>query len=140
MPSDKCNSIMAIATGLISSLSNVVSSRDMSFHQLKQIQCLHHGYTKAYLCSPFPSPPLQIKQHTHYLIDNWGMYLNDQTNGIFCNSWSHCGDAFHATLCLYHCVIGSKLVNTKCTGTNRFQLITARKTSGYALVIKKANI
>jgi len=32
MPSDKHNSIMAIATALISSLFNVASSRDVSFY------------------------------------------------------------------------------------------------------------
>jgi len=38
---------------LISSLFNVASSRDVPFHQPLQLQCLHHGSTKAYLCSPF---------------------------------------------------------------------------------------
>ena len=30
---------------------NVTSSRDMPFCQRQQLQCLHHGSTKAYLCS-----------------------------------------------------------------------------------------
>jgi len=55
MPSDKRNSITAKAIGLISSLFNVASSRDVPFHQLLQLQCSHHGSTKAYLCSPFLS-------------------------------------------------------------------------------------
>jgi len=59
MPSDKHNSIMAIATGFISSLLNVASSGDVCFHQLQQLQRLHHGFTKASLCSPFLSPLLQ---------------------------------------------------------------------------------
>jgi len=37
-PSDKRNSIMAIATGLISSLFNVTSSGDVPFCQLQQLQ------------------------------------------------------------------------------------------------------
>ena len=56
MPSDKRNSIMAIATGLIFSLFNVASSRDVPFRQPQQLQCSHHGFTKIYLCSPFLSP------------------------------------------------------------------------------------
>ena len=47
-PSDKHNSEMAKATGLISSLILVASSRDMLFHQPQQLQCLYHGATKAY--------------------------------------------------------------------------------------------
>ena len=43
MPSEKHNSRMARARDLISSLINVASSRDVSFHQLQQLQCLHHG-------------------------------------------------------------------------------------------------
>jgi len=46
MPSDKRNSIMDIATGLISSLFNVASSQDVHFCQPQQIQCSHHGFTK----------------------------------------------------------------------------------------------
>ena len=38
--------------GLISSLLNVASSQDVPFHQPLQLQCSHHGSTKAYLCSP----------------------------------------------------------------------------------------
>ena len=48
---------MAIATGLISSLFNAASSQDVPFHQLQQLQCLDHGSTKAYLCSPLCSIP-----------------------------------------------------------------------------------
>jgi len=44
MPSDKRNSIMAIATALISSLFNVALSQDVPFCQLQQPQCLHHFY------------------------------------------------------------------------------------------------
>ena len=51
---------MAKATGLISSLFNVASSGDMPFHQLQQLQCLYHGSTEAYLCSPLSSIPLSI--------------------------------------------------------------------------------
>jgi len=53
MPSDRCNSIMAIA--LISSLFNIASSGDMPFRQPQQLQCLHHGSTETYFCSPLCS-------------------------------------------------------------------------------------
>ena len=56
MPSYKHNRITAKATGLIFALFDVVSSKDVLFHQMQQLQCLHHGSTKAYLCSPFLSP------------------------------------------------------------------------------------
>ena len=56
MPSDKCNSITTRAMDLISSLFNVILSRDVPFHQLLQLQYLHHGSTKTYLCSWFLSP------------------------------------------------------------------------------------
>ena len=52
MPSDKHNSITAKAMGSISSLFNVALSREVPFCQPLQLQCLHHGSTKAYLCSP----------------------------------------------------------------------------------------
>ena len=55
MPSDKRNSIMAITTGLISSLFNVASSRDVPLRQPQQLQCSHHGFTKNYLCYPLYS-------------------------------------------------------------------------------------
>ena len=54
MPSDKWNSTATNAMGQISSLFNVEMPH---FHQLLQLQCLHHGSTKASLCSPFLSPP-----------------------------------------------------------------------------------
>ena len=52
MPSDKHNSRMARVTDLISSLINVASSRDVSFHQPQLLQCLHQGATFVPLWSP----------------------------------------------------------------------------------------
>ena len=49
MPSDKCNSIMAKATGLIISLFNVALSVDVPFGILQYIKCTHHG---TYFCPP----------------------------------------------------------------------------------------
>jgi len=51
MPSDKRNLIMAIATGLISSLFNVASFRDVPFHQPQQLQQLQWFYQKLPLFS-----------------------------------------------------------------------------------------
>ena len=60
MPSDKRNSILAIAKGLISSLSSIALSGDVPFCQPQQLQCLHHGSTKAHLCSPLYSIPFSL--------------------------------------------------------------------------------
>jgi len=49
MPSDKRNSIMAIATGLISSLFNVTSSGDVPFHRSSSSS---NASIEIYLCSP----------------------------------------------------------------------------------------
>ena len=47
MPSDKHNSEMAMATatatGLISSLFNVILSQNVLFRETKMLQCIHHG-------------------------------------------------------------------------------------------------
>ena len=62
MPSDKRNSLMAIATGSISLLFNFALSGDVPFCQLQQFQCLYHGsiiipkLTFVLLCTPFLSP------------------------------------------------------------------------------------
>jgi len=37
--------------GLIFALFYVALSLDMPFHQLLQLQCLHHSFTEAHLCS-----------------------------------------------------------------------------------------
>ena len=60
MPSDKRNSIMAIATGLISSLFNVASSQGVPFNQLQQFQCLDQGSNEIYFCSPLYSIPFSL--------------------------------------------------------------------------------
>jgi len=41
-----------------SSLNNVVRPKTVPFCQPQQLQCLHHGFTKAYLYSPLCSIPL----------------------------------------------------------------------------------
>jgi len=52
MPSDSHNSTMAKATGLIFSLFNVTSAREVPFAILLYIQCILHGLTTALLCVP----------------------------------------------------------------------------------------
>ena len=59
MPSEKCDSIMAIATiatGLIYSLLNVASFQNIPFCQPEQLQCLHSGLPKGnfVFLSPLP--------------------------------------------------------------------------------------
>ena len=53
MPLGKCNSITAKAMGLIFSLFDVASSRDMPFGIPQYVQCTHHGLTFVLLCVPF---------------------------------------------------------------------------------------
>ena len=50
MPSDKRNSTMAKATGLIFSLFNVTSAREVPFSIMQYVQCILHGVL---LCVPF---------------------------------------------------------------------------------------
>ena len=42
MPSDKHNLTTARATDLISSLINIALFRDVPFHQVQKLKCLHH--------------------------------------------------------------------------------------------------
>jgi len=53
MPSDLRNSTMAKATGLIFSLSNVASAREVPFAIPLYMQCILHGLTTALLYVPF---------------------------------------------------------------------------------------
>ena len=53
MPSGKCNLITAKAMGLIFSLFNVTSSRDVPFGIPQYVQCTHHGLTFVFFCVPF---------------------------------------------------------------------------------------
>ena len=53
MPSDKRNLIAAKATGLIFSLFNVASAREVPFGMPQYIQCILHGLTSVLLCVPF---------------------------------------------------------------------------------------
>ena len=53
MPSDQYNSITAEATGLIFSLFDVASAREVPFGILQYIECICHGLTSVLLCVPF---------------------------------------------------------------------------------------
>ena len=53
MLSDKCNLIMAKATGLIFSLFGVALAGHVPFGTLQYIQCILHGLTSVLLCVPF---------------------------------------------------------------------------------------
>jgi len=53
MPSDQHNSIMAMATGLIFSLFDVASAREVSFGIPQCVQCILQGLTNVLLCVPF---------------------------------------------------------------------------------------
>jgi len=53
MPSDSRNSTMAKATGLIFSLFDVTSAREVPFAMPLYMQCILHGLNTALLCVPF---------------------------------------------------------------------------------------
>ena len=53
MSSDKHNSITTKATGLIFSLFDVASARQVPFGILQYVQCILHGLTSVLLCVPF---------------------------------------------------------------------------------------
>ena len=53
MSSDKRNSIRAKATGLIFSLFDVASAREVPFGIPQYVQCILHGLTSVLLCVPF---------------------------------------------------------------------------------------
>ena len=67
MPSDNHNSRTARAVDLISSLSNVALSQDVTSHQPQQLQCLHHGATFVPLCSPIFSSQPQIEDDLQWV-------------------------------------------------------------------------
>ena len=53
MPSDKCNLITAKVAGLIFSLFDVASAREVPFGIPQYVQCILHGLTSVLLCVPF---------------------------------------------------------------------------------------
>ena len=53
MPSDKHNSITAKAKGLIFSLFDVASAREVPFGIPQYVQCNLHELTSVFLCFPF---------------------------------------------------------------------------------------
>jgi len=53
MLSNKRNSITAKAMGLIFSLFDVASARDVPFGTLQYVQCILQGFTSVLLCVPF---------------------------------------------------------------------------------------
>ena len=94
MPLDKCNSIMAKATGLISSLFNITLSQDMPFRQLQLPQCLYHGSIKAYLCS------LLSVLHYHVGDDLWYVRYGSSVRLGKVQSWQ---EHFHCLECYLKC-------------------------------------
>ena len=52
MPSYKCNSITAKATGLIFSLFDIALAQEVPFCLLQYVQCILHGLTSVLFCVP----------------------------------------------------------------------------------------
>jgi len=65
MPSDSHNSTMAKATGLIFSLFNAASAREIPFAILLYMQCILHGLTTALLCVPYMFVSMYVWMHAH---------------------------------------------------------------------------
>jgi len=53
MPSGWHNSITAKATGLVFSLFDIASAREVPFDILQYVQCILQGLTSVLLCVPF---------------------------------------------------------------------------------------
>ena len=53
MLSDKRNSIMVKAIGLIFSLFDIISAREVPLGILQYVQCILHGLTGVLFCVPF---------------------------------------------------------------------------------------
>ena len=53
MPPDKCNAITAKDMGLIFSLFDVASAREVPFGIVQYVQCILLGLTSVLLCVPF---------------------------------------------------------------------------------------
>ena len=53
MPSDKRNSIMAKAMGLMFSMFNVTCSREVPYGIPQYVQCILHGLSNVLLCVPY---------------------------------------------------------------------------------------
>ena len=103
MPSDKRNSITTKATGLIFSLFDVASARQVPFGTPQYIQCILHGLTSVLLCVPF------------FFADREGINLARARDGLpskwklsvfFIMAILICRSAFQTVLDSYCCVTG----------------------------------
>ena len=59
--------------------------------------------------NPFTVITLWASNTTTILIDNWGAHFYDwiiHIFRVFCNGWINWSDAFHAVICLQHCIMG----------------------------------
>ena len=98
MPSDKRNSIMAKATGLIFSLFDVTLAREVPFGIPQYIQCILHGLTYILICVPFIFADSKkcrfggsmfffptVKQLTDFILQNLHVqFQNKGSQSIFC--------------------------------------------------------
>ena len=90
IPSGKCNLITAKAMGMIFSLFDVASSRDVPFGILQYIQCTHHGLTFVLLSE------VSIRGSTIHGFPTVRLYMG--TVRIFRGDWSDCRDDSNTVL------------------------------------------
>ena len=106
---------MVVATGLVSSLFNVASSRDVPFCQPQYIQCMHHGLTFVLLYVPllFTDNP-----RCWFTIPRYGF---PQAVHAFHLYWVYSSFLYYSsfvTLC-----DGQSIAKMKCNGPPHLQLV-----------------
>jgi len=95
MPSNKRNSTMERAMGLISSPLNVDSSRNVPFHQPEYIQYMFHGLTFVLYVSVLSLITQGVDLQkcgiaSHWLCHVFLLYFPKQPGFITCKSFLHC--------------------------------------------------
>ena len=103
MPSDKRNSIIAKPTGLIFSLFDVASSREVPFGMSQHVQCILHGLTSVLLC--VHSSLLRVD----LAVARDGFSSKQKSSVFFLVDIFDCSSALRTVLDLKCCAMGQSL-------------------------------
>ena len=107
MLSDKRNSITAKAMGLIFSLFDIASARQVPFGVLQYIQYILHGLTSVLLCVPLGVPFIFAdSEKCRFGGSMRWLPFESEIVHIFHSGYSDCRGAFQTVLDLYCCVTG----------------------------------
>ena len=104
MPSDKCNSITAKATGLIFSLFDVTFAQEVPYGIPQYVQCILHGLTSVLLCVPFIFVDSE-SANLAVVSTLWLPFVMEIVH-IFHSGYFDCRGASQTVLDLYCCVMG----------------------------------